>query len=115
MKRVIQGGLLAVIGYILSPLTWWNDLIINIPLAYVFAIPFGYISRNLFFPAMIIGYWLTNIAGFILMHQGVKGVLKKDKGYSKKEFLRDLIISIIYTALMVILILLKIIRFPLDY
>ena len=32
----IKGGILLTVGYLLSPLCWWNDLIINLPIAYGF-------------------------------------------------------------------------------
>ena len=72
MKRKIKAGILTTIGYILSPLSWWNDLFINIPLAYGFGFLFGLISQKLFLPMMILGYWITNILGVILMHYGIK-------------------------------------------
>lgn len=61
MKRKVKGGILVTIGFILSPLSWWNDLLVNIPLAYVFAFPFGFISKDFFFLMIILGYWITNI------------------------------------------------------
>ena len=79
MKHKIKGGILATIGYILSPLSWWNDLLINIPLAYAFAFPFGFVSRSLFLPMMIFGYWITNVVGFMLMHYGVTDLVSKEK------------------------------------
>ena len=36
-KRKVCGGTLAFIGYMLSPLSWWNDLFVNWPLALAFA------------------------------------------------------------------------------
>lgn len=36
-KRKIGGGTLAFIGFMLSPLSWWNDLFVNVPLALGFA------------------------------------------------------------------------------
>jgi len=35
--RVLLRGTLGVAGFILSPLSWWNDVIVNFPLAYGFA------------------------------------------------------------------------------
>jgi hypothetical protein len=101
----IRGGILVTIGYLLSPASWWNDFFINIPLAYLFAFPFGLISKNLFMPFLIIGYWLTNIAGFMLMHYGVKNMTSKGKSpYSRKEIFRDILVSILYTLIVVILV-----------
>ncbi len=113
MKKRIAGGVLAVVGFLLSPLSWWNDLLINIPLAYLFAVPFGFISRSLFLPAMILGYWLTNLLGFLLMHHGIKLAGKKES--TKREIRKDILLSLGYTILISILIAAGVIRFPTEY
>jgi len=64
----IKSGIIGFIGYLLSPLSFWNDLYINLLLAYTMTLPIGFIQKNLFFHAIIISYWITNIAGFVLMH-----------------------------------------------
>jgi len=116
MKHRVKGGILATIGYLLSPLSWWNDIVINIPLAYAFAFPFGLISRNLFLPMMILGYWITNVAGFVLMHHGVEDLVSNEKGkYAKRELAIDMIISGIYTIVVVILVKIGWLKFPLEY
>ncbi len=116
MKYKIKGGILATIGYILSPLSWWNDLVINIPLAYAFAFPFGLISRSLFLPMMILGYWITNIVGLMLMHHGVTDLVSKEKSkHTKKELMENVAISILYTLLVVIFVKIGWLKFPLEY
>ena len=116
MKRKIKDGILALIGYILSPFSWWNDFFINIPLAYIFALPFYYISKSWFLPAIIAGYWITNILGFILIHHGVTGLVsRKNKKYTNKEIVKDIIISIIYTMVVACLVLKGWLRFPAEY
>ena len=96
MKRKIKGRILVIVGYILSPISWWNDLFVNIPLAYVFALPFGFFSKKLFLPAMILGYWVTNIIGFIMMHHGVKDLISKEKSkYTRKKLIKSGIYHII--------------------
>lgn len=116
MKHEIKGGILATVGYILSPLSWWNDLVINIPLAYVFAFPFGLISRNLFLPMMIFGYWITNVVGFMLMHHGVKDLVSGGKSKNtKKELMKDIVTSILYTLVVVIFVKMGWLKFPLEY
>jgi hypothetical protein len=77
-KRKIIGGFLAVLGFLLSPLSWWNDLVFNLPLAYGFGFLFSLLSEELFLPATVVGYWLTNIVGLILMHQGIKNLFSKN-------------------------------------
>lgn len=56
-RRRVRGGILATIGYLLSPLPWWNDLLMNIPFTYVFATIVGLVYRQWFVPALILGYW----------------------------------------------------------
>ncbi|MFA6514372.1 MAG: hypothetical protein WCT50_03760 [Patescibacteria group bacterium] len=116
MRSKIANGFIVTLGYLLSPLSWWNDLFLNIPIAYGFALLFSLISKNFFAPMMVIGYWITNIAGFILMHQGAKKLLDSDTTrYTKKELIKDLIFSILYTLVIVILIKLEWIKFPTEY
>lgn len=116
MNKKVINGFVATFGYILSPLSWWNDLFINIPIAYGFAFLFGLISKNLFTPMLIIGYWLTNILGFILMHKGTERFLRPGKNaYTRKELTKDLIFSILYALVIVTLIKLEWIKFPTEY
>jgi cytochrome b subunit of formate dehydrogenase len=111
-KRKISGGVLGFIGFMLSPLSWWNDAVVNLPLALVFASIVGLVYRpasrpdsTAFNASVILGYWLTNILGFILLHKGAQQVLsKEEKKYSRRALLKDLIVSLVYTALIVILI-----------
>ncbi len=112
----MKGGFLVTVGFLLSPLSWWNDLLINIPLVYGFGFLFGLISKKLFPVFMVIGYWLTNVLGFVLMHKGVGDVLgKEEKKGKKKELLRDIAFGSLYTLLIVVLIWLKILKFPTEY
>jgi len=36
MGRKFRGGILLVLGFMLSPFSWWNDLFFNLPIAYGF-------------------------------------------------------------------------------
>jgi hypothetical protein len=105
------------IGFILSPLSWWNDFVINFPISYAIAFPFGVVSEKLFIPMFIIAYWLTNIIGFIMMHHGVKNLFNKDINHkkTKKEFKKVIIISFIYTLFILVLIYLDILKFPEEF
>jgi hypothetical protein len=113
MRQKIRGGILSFIGYLLSPLSWWNDMFINLPLAYAFAYPFGLISRKLFLPAIVFGYWLTNICGLLILHRGVKDLIAGDK--DKRSTIKDIIISLVYTLAVIILVKLGWLKFPLEY
>ncbi|MBI4849045.1 MAG: hypothetical protein HY808_10815 [Nitrospirae bacterium] len=111
-KQIFSGGILAAIGYLLSPLSWWNDLYLNIPLAYVGAWLASLLYKPAFLPAFVVAYWITNITGFVLMHKGVEKIAGREvkKAYSKKALLKDLALSLAYTVLIIILIKLHIIR-----
>jgi hypothetical protein len=95
---------LAVIGYLLSPLSWWNDPFVNLPLAWVFASLVSLASHRLFAPAMVLGYWLTNIAGILMMARGTAGVVSGSAARSRR---RQLVLSLAagtgYTLLIVLL------------
>ena len=110
-KRKVAGGVLAMIGFMLSPLSWWNDLVVNIPLALAFAWLVSVVYKPAFAAAMVVGYWLTNVLGFILMHAGARQVLSEKQGrYSWRDLARDVGISLLYTALIVALVALGILK-----
>ncbi|PYJ00423.1 MAG: hypothetical protein DME25_20825, partial [Verrucomicrobia bacterium] len=95
-KRKITGGILAVVGFMLSPLSWWNDLFVNVPLALAFAWLVSLFYRPAFEVSLIAGYWLTNVLGFILMQKGAQTLSsEKPKGYSRRDLLRDVAISLL--------------------
>ncbi len=87
-------ALIGALGWLLSPLSWWNDLLVNVPLAYLFALPFSLIDEKLYVPSFVVGYWLTNVVGFVLLHKGVVGVMRDRKSSLKK----DLIVATGYTV-----------------
>ena len=110
-KRKATGGLLAIIGYALSPLSWWNDAVVNIPLALAFAWVVALFYRPAFELSWIVGYWLTNVLGFVLMHKGAQKMLRdEEKKYSWRDAVRDIGISLLYTALIVLLIKLGVVK-----
>ena len=93
--RRVWGSILAAVGWLLSPLSWWNDLLVNVPLAYAFSLPFSLIDEGLYVPAFVLGYWLTNVVGFVLLHKGVTNVVREHKSSLKA----DLLIATGYTVL----------------
>ncbi|MGO8931420.1 MAG: hypothetical protein ACLQU3_31580 [Limisphaerales bacterium] len=104
-KRKVTGGVLALVGYMLSPLSWWNDLFVNVPLALVFAWLVSWFYKPAFAASLVVGYWLTNVLGFILMHKGGQKLLSEKQGrYSWRDLCRDVGISLLYTALIVVLV-----------
>ena len=114
----MYGGLLGLIGYMLSPLSWWNDWFVNIPLALGFAWLVALFHKAAFGPALVVGYWLTNLAGLVLLHKGAQTIVahgERPALYSRHELIKDLLISLGYTLVMVALIKLKIIQPITDY
>ena len=112
-KQRLVNVLLVTTGFILSPLTWWNDLFVNIPLAYLFSIPFTFINENLFLASFITGYWLTNLLGFLLMHMGGEGLI-----YQKKPTIgirRSLLISLLYSIIVICMVVLGWLAPPTEY
>ena len=97
-------------GYMLSPLSWWNDLFVNVPLALAFAWVVSFFYRPAFEVCLIVGYWLTNVLGFVLMHKGAQRMLTEKGRYSRRDLLRDVGISLLYTALIVALLKLGILK-----
>jgi hypothetical protein len=115
-KRKISGGILAVVGFMLSPLSWWNDLVVNVPLALAFAWVVSLFYKPAFEASCIVGYLLTNVLGFVLMHKGAQRASSgEDKKYSRRDLIRDAGISLLYTGLIVVLLKLGVFKPVQDY
>ena len=108
-----KGSIIATIGYLLSPLSWWNDPFVNIPLAYGVGLACGLVSRRLFVPAMVAAYWLTNIAGLVLFHRGA-ALVRAPKGRSSKRrtIATYCAVSAGYTAIILLLVRFGVLRLP---
>jgi len=108
---------LSVSGYLLSPLSFWNDLFINFPIAYVFGMLFGLFSQKLFLTGLIAGYWLSNIAGFVLLHKGVVCMINPDMKlkFTKSDLIKDGVLSLVYTAVLIILVKTGVLQFLPEY
>lgn len=112
-KRRLSAAIIAIVGFILSPLTWWNDLLVNVPLAYLFSWPFAAIDEQLFVPGFILGYWLTNLLGLLMLHFGSVGFLKNKR--DEFSFKNSFLVSLIYSALIFIIVMLGWIESPTEY
>ncbi|MBR8834472.1 MAG: hypothetical protein DSM106950_10660 [Stigonema ocellatum SAG 48.90 = DSM 106950] len=114
MVKKLKGGLFLVIGYLLSPLCWWNDLVFNLPIAYFFGYLCSLLSPKLLLPCAIIGYWLSNIVGILLMQVGAVDVFqnKPQETNLKKELFTGLVSSTVYTLVILVLIQFKILGTP---
>ncbi len=105
-KQFTKGGVLFFIGYLLSPLSLWDDIFVNIPISYVLALIVRHFSPVMFFPSMILIYWLTNLLGFLCMRKGVAEFrpINAQDATKSSSFTNDLIASIVYTCVLVILV-----------
>jgi hypothetical protein len=116
LKKLTNGALIAI-GYLLSPLCWWNDLFFNLPIAYVFGKLCSLFSQSFFVGGAIAGYWLSNIVGILLMQFGTLELLKKQSEPQlhnlKKELFVGFVTSTIYTIAILALIHFKILDTPL--
>ncbi|MFC4358652.1 hypothetical protein ACFO0N_11945 [Halobium salinum] len=100
--RRLRGSVLATVGFVLSPLSWWNDLLVNVPLAYAFATVVALAARDQFLPALVVGYWLTNVVGLVLLHVGAQDVVSEEgRSYTKRALLTDVVLAVGYTVLVV--------------
>ena len=98
----------------LSPLSWWNDLFVNVPLAVAFAWVVSFFYRPAFEACVVLGYWLSNVLGFVLLHKGAQQVFSDKKPrYSRRDLLKDVAISLVYTGLILLLLKFGILK-PLD-
>lgn len=96
---------LVFVGFWLSPLSPWNDVFTNVPMAYAFGFVFSFFYAPLFFPLVVLGYWLTNILGFVLMHYGYANLHTKHGTYVfHKHWKMYVLATTIYTLLIVVLI-----------
>ncbi len=95
--RGVARSIVFVIGYILSPASWWNDAFVNIPLAYLIAWLASRLFPSVGFPWLFGGAYLaTNILGMIMMHFSVKPP-------SKKTLAIDMVVSAAYTLAVIAL------------
>lgn len=115
----LKGSTIACIGFFLSPLSWWNDPYVNVPIAYFCAWIISLYGHRLFLPAFIGSYLATNVLGFVLLHKGIKKTLSKNDSqkvqYTIKNFMKDLAISMAYTFLIILLVKIKVIQPPQNY
>lgn len=115
--RKLRGGTLLTIGFLLSPLSWWNDLIFNLPVAYGFGYLCSWIVSDWLIPGTIVGYWLSNIMGILLVQAGVLELAQGQPTQRnlKQELLTGIVSSTIYTLLIIGLVHFKVLETPLLF
>lgn len=113
MMRKLLGGVMVGIGYMLSPLSWWNDLFFNLPIALVFGYGVGWIHADWFLPGTIVGYWLSNVLGILMMQFGAMDIFLSE---GQRNVKRDLLIglggSTLYTLVVAALVYFQVLQMP---
>jgi len=90
------------LGWLLSPMCWWNDLVFNLPLAYGVGWLVKQIQPDWFAGGMVAGYWLSNVVGIVLMQTSALEVFQDPDQPQKKlrnEILLGVLTSSAYTLL----------------
>jgi hypothetical protein len=113
LLKKLRGGALMGIGYMLSPLSWWNDLFFNLPIALVFGYAISWFNPNWFLPGTIMGYWISNVLGIVMMQFGAVDMFMEQENQNPK---RDLLIglggSTLYTVIVSILVYFHVLQLP---
>jgi hypothetical protein len=106
--------LLLALGWLLSPLCWWNDLVINLPVAWGFAKLAQLVDPGWFAPGLVVGYWLSNVLGIVLLQSGALALLPPGEAPPdrRRELLVGLATSSAYTLAVVALVKLGVLQSP---
>ena len=112
--RKAYGGVLFLVGYILSPLSFWNDLLVNIPLAYLMTFWVGYFWPQLMLPAFILGYWITNLLGFVAMKQGADHFNNKPPEERQISWKKETFWVGVFTLIIFVMVQTGILQFPIE-
>ena len=97
----------------LSPLSWWNDIFFNLPIALVFGYAIGWIKADWFLAGTVVGYWLSNVLGIVMIQFGAVDMFA---GEEKRNTRRDLLLglggSTLYTVVIAALVYLHVLEVP---
>lgn len=74
----LRSGALISLGYLLSPLSWWNDLFFNLPIALAFGYSISWLQPDWLLPGTVVGYWLSNVLGMVMLQFGATDLMLKD-------------------------------------
>jgi hypothetical protein len=101
--RALPSLALVALGWLLSPFCWWNDLLINLPLALGFARLASFFNPAWLLPALVSGYWLSNLAGLLLMQNGALALVPDGRRpQPSRSLLWGLLSSSLYTLAIVV-------------
>ena len=102
-KRRVLGGVLAIVGYVLSPLSWWNDAFVNIPIAYLAASVIALINDRLFKLVFVSSYVASNIIGILMMYIGGSYMAGKNPT-SRRLLTISIVVTLVYSGIIVALV-----------
>lgn len=101
MKNFIN-RLVFFTGWILSPLTFWNDAFVNIPIAYLAAALLFRVFHISFIALVLISYWISNVIGLAMMYVSGKNIMKSGEG-SIRKLVELLVTMAVYSIILVAL------------
>jgi hypothetical protein len=115
MKLVkwLRSGTLVGVGYLLSPLSWWNDLVVNLPVALAVGYGLAWLQPHWLLPGTIAGYWFSNVLAIVMMQLGAMDmVVANDQRRIKRDVLIGLGGATLYTLVVTVLIYFHILTVP---
>ena len=102
LRRALPSLALVAVGWLLSPFCWWNDLLVNLPLALGFARLVSLLNPAWLLPALVSGYWLSNMAGILLMQNGALALMPEGRRPQRsRELLWGVLSSSLYTIVII--------------
>jgi hypothetical protein len=90
------------VGWLLSPLTFWNDAFVNIPIAYICASLAYRMARLDFVKSMLVFYWLSNLLGILIIYFAGRRILA-DKKTRAHEITITILTILIYSAILILI------------
>lgn len=105
MRKDLVNAALVFTGLMLSPITWWNDPFVNMPISYLAASLLAFFYPKLYSAGFIFFYWLTNLLGIFLLYLGGKEIIKE-----RESGRRQFITVLIYSSLIFLLLIFGFIR-----
>ena len=90
------------IGWMLSPLTFWNDAFVNIPFSYLCASLLFRFMRADFLTLMLIMYWMSNGLGLYMMYASGRAIFK-DRAEVSKALITFIVTVIVYSVILLAL------------
>jgi len=111
--RKFRSSAIVGLGYMLSPLSWWNDLFFNLPIALAFGYVVSWFHSEWLLPGTVVGYWLSNVLGIVMMQLGATDLfLNEERRNLKRDLLLGIGGSTLYTVVVTLLIYFHVLETP---